>query len=246
MVGATLCIAIVACLEPGRPHLAARDTTPPRVVRIVPLGDPPISPSADAGGDGGVGDGGVGDAGSDVGPGLLAPSGELLITFSEPMDRRSLVAGIWLLSADGQRLPIAIEVPPEGVIPQAVQQDDREYTLRVVLPQEFPVDATVTLVLDTVLTDTEGNRLQGLDGGTEQIRVRFGTVICGDDAHCQPPTRACDRTVPKGTCVACVGNQHCFAPTPFCDPNRQACVQCVQAADCPGAGQTCVSNQCEP
>ncbi len=145
---AGLCtFALAGCLEPGEPHLQALDTVAPQLVETTP------------------------DAES-----LVDPEGEILVTFSERMEPRSLNAGLWL-QAGNERLATRVEIPPEPPdVPQSVaQQRPQPYTVRVKWDAPLASGAVVTLVLDTVLIDLAGNVLEGPDGGNAQRRLTFRT-----------------------------------------------------------------------
>ena len=132
------------CLEPDRPHLAFRDTVRPTLLETDPAEG-----------------------------GLLELEGALLLTFSEKMDDRSLVPGIWLLQGS-ERVPLQIEIPPEDDIPNAVEQTDSPWTVRARWLTALEPGTDYTVVLDSVLTDTEGNQLEGPDGGAAQ-RLTYRT-----------------------------------------------------------------------
>ncbi len=138
------CVLLSACLEPDRPHLAFRDTTPPTLIETDPAEG-----------------------------GLLDLEGALLLTFSEKMDPRSLVPGLWLLQGT-QRLAVQVEIPPEDGLPDAVEQTDAPYGVRMRWLEPLQPATDYTVVLDSVLIDTEGNPLAGPDGGTSQ-RLSFRT-----------------------------------------------------------------------
>lgn len=134
-----------ACLEPGNPYLAERDNEPPRFVESIP--EP----------------GGVFDKDAPI-----------LVTFSEEMDIRSLRPGIWLVK-EQERVPVIIEVPEDDAVPEAAQQSDIPYTISVRGAEPLEPNAEYLLVLDTVLTDTEGNQLVGPDGGLSQRVLSYRT-----------------------------------------------------------------------
>ncbi|MBX5484191.1 MAG: Ig-like domain-containing protein [Myxococcaceae bacterium] len=147
-VGALLALLCVSgCLDPGDPVLAVKDDDPPELVRTVPA---------------------EGE--------LLDPAGAILVTFSERMDERSLRPGIWLAKGK-DRIPTRVEVPPPDPlgIPEASQQEDVEYTVKVSGESALSPDTDYVLVLDPVLTDTEGNALVGPAGEGRQIVLGFHT-----------------------------------------------------------------------
>ncbi len=107
---------------------------------------------------------------------LLDPAGEILVTFSERMEPRSLTAGLWL-QVGQERVAPRVEIPPDLTgEPQAIsQQRPQPYTVRLLWDAPLPSGSAVSLVLDTVLIDLAGNPLEGPDGGIGQRRVMFRT-----------------------------------------------------------------------
>lgn len=135
-----------ACLDPGRAPLETKDSVPPTLVST----DPPAGSTLDT-------------------------TATIQVTFSEHMDPRSLRPGLFLMAGD---TPVAtsLEIPPEPVdTPDAVQQTDVAYTVRVSGTQPLHPNTSYTLVFDPVLTDTEGNPIASPDGGTSGFGIGFRT-----------------------------------------------------------------------
>ncbi|MGA9520552.1 MAG: Ig-like domain-containing protein [Myxococcaceae bacterium] len=149
----TLFVAAVAvvsagasgCLEPAAPLLEFRDTKPPMFVEV--------DPAADS---------------------VLSTTPEIRVTFSEPMDERTVRPGILLLQ-DNTGVPVVVTVPEDNRIPDAVEQVEIPWTVLIVPEAPLPAGASFRLVLDSVLTDTEGNPLAGPDGGTVPIAIPYRT-----------------------------------------------------------------------
>lgn len=129
----------IGCLTPADPVLGREDTVAPTVVRTKPAANDPA----------------------------FAKDGELEVTFSESMDLRTLGPGIALQS--GQAL-LAVTVtiqapnrneddPSPADIPYIVRARPIAGALLPATPYE--------LVLNTLLTDTEGNAL------AQELRVPF-------------------------------------------------------------------------
>lgn len=137
-----LLLALVAlcaegCLVPDGPGISVRDTNPPRLLRTVPAEN-----------------------------GEILPDSDVQVIFSEPMDPRSLEAGLVLLSGTEQQA-ITLFLPPPGGIPEAVQPE-APYAVRLRLASgPWPSAAGYTVVLTPLLTDTAGNPLQ------EEVRVNL-------------------------------------------------------------------------
>ncbi|MET0401257.1 MAG: Ig-like domain-containing protein [Cystobacter sp.] len=133
-------LGCAACLEPGESPLAPADTKPPEVVSTEPATG-----------------------------GTVGTTGTLRVLFSERMDARTLRPGIAVFEG---RTEVALEVTvPAG----SEQQDEVE---RGDIP--FPVtlsaasgalqrNTAYTLVLRTLLTDSQGNAL------AREVRVPFRT-----------------------------------------------------------------------
>jgi len=131
-------LGFTGCLSPGGQGLSSRDQEAPRVAQTEP------------------------------GPGSRLPrEGALQITFSEPMDERSLAPGIALLFGN-QEVPLEFFVPATR-IPEPVLRGPFTVTAR---PRDGKLqgDAPYTLVLRTLLTDTAGNPF------SEEVRVSFFTL----------------------------------------------------------------------
>ena len=123
-------LGCAACLEPGDPFLAARDTDPPDVVSTEP------------------------SAG-----GTLAANGPLEILFSESMDVRTLRPGIAVFEGRVE-VPLKLTVPPGSGVDENIERGDVPYTVTVGTETGAFVPGTAyTLVLRTSLTDQEGNPL---------------------------------------------------------------------------------------
>ncbi|WP_375773203.1 Ig-like domain-containing protein [Archangium gephyra] len=123
-------LGCAACLEPGDPFLAARDTDPPDVVSTEP------------------------SAG-----GTLPASGTLEILFSESMDVRTLRPGIAVFEGRVE-VPLKLTVPPGSGVDEDIERGDVPYTVTVGTEAGAFVPGTAyTLVLRTSLTDQEGNPL---------------------------------------------------------------------------------------
>jgi hypothetical protein len=106
---------------------------------------------------------------------FIARTQELLVTFSEPMDSRTLGTGILVLRSEA-RVPIAILLPPFSPLQQTERNiDDLPYTVTV-RPISGSFDASVgptpdyVLVLTTALTDEPGNALAA------EVQVSFGVM----------------------------------------------------------------------
>ena len=119
-----------ACLEPGEPFLAARDTDPPDMVSTEP------------------------------GPGgTVPPDGTLQILFSEPMDVRTLRPGLAVFMGRAE-VPLRLTVPPVSGVAGDIERGDVPYTVTVSAEAgPFERGTAYTLVLRTSLTDLEGNPL---------------------------------------------------------------------------------------
>lgn len=143
---------LFACLAVDRPVLATKDLDPPEFLEADPA------------------------AGSTIGR-----EDPIFLTFSERMDPRSLRPGIWLLEEGRTPVPVVVELPEEAIeVPDAVEQTDVPYTIRVRPEQPLEPSTDYTLVLggpsvggDSVLTDTEGNLLGGFDGGTGAFGLSY-------------------------------------------------------------------------
>ncbi len=123
-------LGCTACLEPGDPFLAARDTDPPDVVSTEP------------------------SAG-----GTLPAAGTLEILFSESMDVRTLRPGIAVFEGRVE-IPLRLTVPPGSDEGEAIERGDVPYTVTVGTETgTFTPGTAYTLVLRTSLTDQEGNPL---------------------------------------------------------------------------------------
>lgn len=120
-----------ACLEPGRPVLATLDNDPPELISS----DPPPG-------------------------GTFDKAGFIFLTFSERMDERSLRPGIWLFEGK-ERVPVLVQIPPDNGlgVPEASEQSDVAYTVKVGGESPLKANTKYLLVLDRVLTDSEGNML---------------------------------------------------------------------------------------
>lgn len=126
-----LLLGNAACLDPGEPFLATRDTDPPDVVSTEP------------------------SAG-----GTLSATGSLQILFSEAMDVRTLRPGIAVFEGRTE-LPLTLTVPPDPTGEAAEPQGDVPYTVTVSAEGgAWTAGTAYTLVLRTSLTDTAGNALQ--------------------------------------------------------------------------------------
>jgi Bacterial Ig-like domain len=123
-------LGCAACLEPGEPFLAARDTDPPDVVSTEP------------------------SAG-----GTVPANGTLEILFSETMDVRTLRPGIAVFEGRVE-VPLKLTVPPGSDVGEDVERGDVPYTVTVGTEAgAFAPGTAYTLVLRTSLTDQEGNPL---------------------------------------------------------------------------------------
>jgi Bacterial Ig-like domain len=123
-------LGCAACLEPGDPFLAARDTDPPDVLST--------DPSAG---------------------GTVLATGTLEILFSETMDVRTLRPGISVFEGRVE-VPLKLTVPPGSDEGEDVERGDVPYTVTVGTEAGAFVPGTAyTLVLRTSLTDQEGNPL---------------------------------------------------------------------------------------
>ncbi len=141
---AVLAVGGFGCLEPGDPVLESRDTTPPTVVEV--------NPAADS---------------------LISTTPQFRVTFSEPMDERTVRPGILLLQ-DTTGIPVVVTVPEDNLVPDAVEPDF-PWTVLIVPEAPLPTGASFRLVLDSVLADREGNPLAGPDGGTVPIVIPYKT-----------------------------------------------------------------------
>ncbi len=151
-----LAFAAVGCLEPNAPSLAAKDEEPPVVTATVPSFD-----------------GGVAQT--------IGRDTELSITFSEPMDPRSIRPGVNVIRGrDSVALVVAADRIYSDAGEQVVQNGEYNVTAKPeILPLadggvdpnggRWAANAQYTLILRTLLTDTEGNAL------AEEIRVPFRT-----------------------------------------------------------------------
>lgn len=140
-------VLLCACLDPHRPYLATRDSNPPQLLEITP------QPG-----------------------GTIEPSGYLELTFSEAMDPRSLRPGLYIVRGN-ERIPTAVLIPePREDFPQASQQVDIAYPVRVQGVEPLEPNTSYALVFDEVLTDTAGNQLVGPDGGVSHPPVPFRTT----------------------------------------------------------------------
>jgi hypothetical protein len=123
-------LGCAACLEPGDPFLAARDTDPPDVVSTEP------------------------SAG-----GAVPANGTLEILFSETMDVRTLRPGISVFEGRVE-VPLKLTVPPGADMGEDLERGDVPYTVTVGTETgAFAPGTAYTLVLRTSLTDQEGNPL---------------------------------------------------------------------------------------
>ncbi|WP_224249188.1 Ig-like domain-containing protein [Hyalangium gracile] len=137
---ACACLSLAGCLDPGDPLLAVRDSDPPEVESTDP--------------------GANGEIGSD---------GSLEITFSEFMDVRTLRPGIAVFSGR-EEVPLRIAVPAPTEGDEDVERGDIPYTVTVSAESgAFTANASLILVMRTILTDYEGNAL------VEEVRVPFRT-----------------------------------------------------------------------
>ena len=135
-----LLVGCAACLEPGEPFLAAADTDPPDVVSTEP------------------------------GPGgTVSATGTLQILFSERMEPRTLRPGIAVFQGRAE-VPLTVQVPPEPDGGDEVERGDVPSTITVSAESgAFARGTAYTLVLRTLLTDTQGNPL------SQEVRVPFRT-----------------------------------------------------------------------
>ncbi|MFY0522154.1 Ig-like domain-containing protein [Archangium gephyra] len=123
-------LGCAACLDPGDPFLAARDTDPPDVVSTEP------------------------SAG-----GTLPASGSLEILFSETMDARTLRPGIAVFEGRVE-VPLKLTVPAGSGGDEAIERGDVPYAVTVGTEAgAFAPGTAYTLVLRTSLMDQEGNPL---------------------------------------------------------------------------------------
>ena len=129
-----------ACLEPGEPFLAAADTKPPEVVSTEP------------------------------GPGgTVSARGTVQILFSERMAARTLRPGIAIYDGRVEEA-LAVTAPPEPEGDEDVERGDVPSTVTVSAESgSFKPGTAYTLVLRTLLTDTQGNPL------AQEVRVPFRT-----------------------------------------------------------------------
>ncbi len=134
-------LGCAACLEPGEPFLAAADTDPPDVVSTEP---------------------GAG--------GTLGADGALHILFSERMEARTLRPGIAVFSGRAE-VPLEVTVPAEPEGEDGYERGDvpSTVTVRAASGSAFSPGTAYTLVLRTLLTDTQGNAL------AQEVRVPFRT-----------------------------------------------------------------------
>lgn len=124
-------LGTAACLEPGDPFLAARDTDPPEVVSTEP---------------------GAG--------GTVPQDGTLQVLFSELMDTRTLRPGIAVFEGR-MEVPLKLTVPPVSDLDENVERGDVPFTVTVSAEEgAFKRGTAYTLVLRTSLTDYEGNALR--------------------------------------------------------------------------------------
>ena len=138
-------LGCAACLESGEPFLAAADTDPPDVVSTEP---------------------GAG--------GTLGADGALHILFSERMEARTLRPGIAVFSGRAEvALEVTVPAEPKG---EDGSEDGSErgdvpstVTVRAAPGAAFAPGTAYTLVLRTLLTDTQGNALG------QEVRVPFRT-----------------------------------------------------------------------
>ncbi|HZH12749.1 MAG TPA: Ig-like domain-containing protein [Archangium sp.] len=123
-------LGCAACLEPGDPFLAARDTDPPDVVSTEP------------------------SAG-----GTLPANGSLEILFSETMDVRTLRPGIAVFEGRVE-VPLKLTVPAGSGVDEGLERGDVPYAVTVGTEAgAFAPGTAYTLVLRTSLLDQEGNPL---------------------------------------------------------------------------------------
>ncbi len=123
-------LGCAACLEPGEPFLAARDTDPPDVVSTEP------------------------SAG-----GTVPTDGTLEILFSETMDVRTLRPGIAVFEGRVE-VPLRLTVPPVSDGDENLERGDVPYTVSVSAEAgAFNRGTAYMLVLRSSLTDYEGNPL---------------------------------------------------------------------------------------
>lgn len=133
-------LGCAACLEPGEPFLSAADADPPDVVSTEP---------------------GAG--------GTLEAGGTLLILFSERMEARTLRPGIAVFEGRAE-VPLEVLVPPEPEGQDDLERGDVPSTVTVRAGAgAFKPGTAYTLVLRTLLTDTQGNPL------AQEVRVPFRT-----------------------------------------------------------------------
>lgn len=123
-------LGCAACLEPGDPFLAARDTDPPDVVSTEP------------------------SAG-----GTLPANSSLEILFSETMDVRTLRPGIAVFEGRVE-VPLKLTVPAGSGVDEDIERGDVPYAVTVGTEAgAFAPGTAYTLVLRTSLLDQEGNPL---------------------------------------------------------------------------------------
>jgi hypothetical protein len=133
-------LGLSGCLVVEDPLLGVRDTDPPEVQSTDPIANAQI-----------------------------AADGTLNLTFSEFMDDRTLRPGIAVFSGR-EEVALRITVPQPTVVDENIERGDVSYTVMVNASSGvFPTNASLTLVLRTVLTDYEGNALP------EEVRVPFTT-----------------------------------------------------------------------
>jgi hypothetical protein len=133
-------LGCAACLEPGDPFLSAADADPPDVVSTEP------SPG-----------------------GAVSAGGTLQILFSERMEARTLRPGIAVFEGRAE-VPLVVTVPAEPEGQDDVERGDVPSTVTVRAESgAFTPGTAYTLVLRTLLTDTQGNPL------AQEVRVPFRT-----------------------------------------------------------------------
>lgn len=138
---------VSACLDPGSPYLATRDTDPPELVETVPMAG-----------------------------GTIEPTGFIELTFSEAMDPRSLRPGLFIVRGN-ERIATTVLMPePRQDVPLGSQQIDIPFPVRVQGQEPLEPNTSYALVFDDVLTDTAGNQLVGPDGGLSHPPIPFRTT----------------------------------------------------------------------
>ncbi|ATB33067.1 Ig-like domain-containing protein [Melittangium boletus] len=133
-------LGCAGCLEPGDPFLSAADTKPPEVVSTEP------------------------------GPGgTVSARGTVQILFSERMETRTLRPGIAVFEGRVE-VPLTVTAPPELEGEDGVERGDVPSTITVSAEAgSFTPGTAYTLVLRTLLTDSQGNPL------AQEVRVPFRT-----------------------------------------------------------------------